>query len=122
MVHETPASQREGSWGTPHHEVSGGDFGGDTALLNTPKEDLSADQEKDPALPLLEAAIEVNPGQDAGKPRSTLGRVRVRSFDVWEECHREATVTSHFPPRFMKHESVSTDVCVFVSLTMSGNI
>ena len=40
LVHETAATQGEGSWGTRHQEVSGRDSGGDTALLNTENGDL----------------------------------------------------------------------------------
>ncbi len=40
LVHETAATQGEGSWGTSRQEVSGRDSGGVTALLNTENGDL----------------------------------------------------------------------------------
>lgn len=56
VVHETAATQGEGSWGTRHQEVSGRDSGGVTAPLNIKKGELPGQKQEDAAVTRSEAS------------------------------------------------------------------
>ena len=64
MVHETAATQGEGSWGTRHQEVSGRDSSSVTAPLNTKNGELPGQKQEDSAIVPPNAPVDPNPGPD----------------------------------------------------------